>query len=104
MLASALSAQPVAAPAREHRKVLHMGGLVHTGSVLTAHDLACQKAESTRQSSVAGAASSAAGQVVMNNAEIAYARAVVASCIANNGGAGAEAFQSLLRALGTGGV
>src|SRR5262249_12375768 len=29
---------------------------------------------------------------------------VVASCVANNGGAGAEAFRSLLRALGTGGL
>jgi replication-associated recombination protein RarA len=80
-----------------------MGGLVHTGSTVVTHDVACQKAESTRQSAVAGAASSAAGQVVVNNAEIAFARAVIASCIANNSSAGLEAYQSLLRALGTGG-
>jgi hypothetical protein len=78
-----------------------MGGKIVTGVI--AHDVACNKAESTRQSAVAGAAQSAAGQVVVNNAEIAYARAVIASCIANNNNVGLEAYQSLLRALGTGG-
>jgi hypothetical protein len=79
-----------------------MGGLVKSG--VAAHDAACAVAESTRQSAVAGVASSAAGQVLVKNAEIAYARAIVASCKANNNGIGAEPFQSLLRALGTGGV
>jgi hypothetical protein len=75
-----------------------MGGIVKSG--VYAHDLACAIAEGIRQNSVAGATS----QVVVNNAEIVYARAIVASCKANNNGAGAEAFQTLLRALGTGGV
>ena len=79
-----------------------MGGLVKIGGG-SAHEIACYKAESTRQGAVAGAASSAAGQVVVNNAEIAFARAVIASCIANNSNVGLEAYQTLLRALGTGG-
>jgi replication-associated recombination protein RarA len=79
-----------------------MGGTIHTGNL--AHDLACQKAESSRQSTVAAATQNPAGQVTVNNAEIAWARACVASCQANNGNAGMEAFQSLLRALGTGGT
>ena len=78
-----------------------MGGKVTTGVI--AHDNACYIAESKRQSAVFGVASSAAGQVVVNNAEIAWARACIASCIANNNSVGAEPFQSLLRALGTGG-
>ncbi len=40
----------------------------------------------------------------MNNAEIAWARACIVSCNANNGGIGTEPFQTLLRALGTGGI
>lgn len=78
-----------------------MGGKVQSGNL--AHDNACNLAEGTRQVSVAGAAQSAAGQVTVNNAEIAWARACVASCIANNNKIGAEPFQTLLRALGTGG-
>jgi hypothetical protein len=80
-----------------------MGSLVKTGAS-TAHDTALAVAESARQSAVFGAAQSAAGQVVVNAAEIAWARACIVSCVANNGGAGAEPFRSLLRALGTGGV
>jgi len=79
-----------------------MGGTVKTGNI--AHDSACYLAESARQGAVAGATQNAAGQVTVNNAEIAYARAVIASCKANLNGAGAETFQSLLRALGTGGT
>jgi hypothetical protein len=75
-----------------------MGGTVKSG--VYAHDAACALAEGVRQANVAGATS----QATISNAEIVYARAVVASCRANNGGAGAEAFQTLLRALGTGGV
>jgi hypothetical protein len=78
-----------------------MGGLVKSGNYV--HDAACAIAESVRQNAVATAASSAAGQVTVNNAEIAYARAVIASCTANNNSAGKEAFQTLLRSLGTGG-
>jgi hypothetical protein len=79
-----------------------MGGRILSGNYV--HDQACLAAESTRQSAVAGAASSPAGQVVVNNAEIAWARACIASCKANNSAVGAEAFQTLLRALGTGGT
>jgi hypothetical protein len=69
-----------------------------------AHDLACALAEGVRQGAVASLTMNAAGQVVSNNAEIAYNRACIASCKTNNGGAGQEAFASALRALGTGGV
>jgi hypothetical protein len=79
-----------------------MGGVVKTGN--TAHDAACSVAEGVRQAAVAGVAMGAAGQVASNNAEIVYARAIIASCVANNAGAGAEAFRTLLRALGTGGT
>ena len=78
-----------------------MGGLVKTGNY--AHDLACAVAEQARQSAVAGVTMNPAGQVTSNNAEIAFSRAVIASCKANNNGVGTEAFQTLLRALGTGG-
>ena len=79
-----------------------MSGRIKTG--VTAHDQALAVAESARQSAVFGAAQSAAGQAVVNTAEIAWARACVASCVANNSGSGIEPFQTLLRALGTGGV
>jgi hypothetical protein len=79
-----------------------MGGKIQSGNF--AHDRTCDVAESTRQAAVSGAAQSPAGQAAVNAAEITWARAVIASCKANNGGQGAEAFQSLLRALGTGGV
>ena len=79
-----------------------MSGRIKTG--VTAHDTALAVAESVRQSAVAGVAQSAAGQAVQTTAEIAWARACVASCVANNGGFGAEPFQTLLRSLGTGGV
>jgi hypothetical protein len=45
----------------------------------------------------------AAGQAALNAVEITYCRAVIASCKANNNGVGAEAYQSELRLLGTGG-
>lgn len=79
-----------------------MGGVNKSGNV--AHDAATVAAESVRQAAVAGAAQSAAGQVVVNAAEIAWARACVASCVANNQGFGKEPYIALLRALGTGGV
>jgi hypothetical protein len=79
-----------------------MGGIVKSGNL--AHDAACAAAESLRQSATASVAMSAAGQVILNNAEIAWARAVIASCKANNNGIGAEPFQTLLRTLGTGGT
>ena len=78
-----------------------MGGTIRTGNA--AHDSACYLAENTRQSAAAAATQNAAGQVTVNNAEIAWARAVIASCTANNNGIGKEPFQTLLRALGTGG-
>jgi hypothetical protein len=79
-----------------------MGGKIVTGNI--AHDAACSVAEAVRQATVAGAAQSPAGQLVSNTAEITYARAVIASCKANNGGQGATAYQDMLRALGTGGI
>ena len=79
-----------------------MGSHVHTGVI--AHDTACNVAEATRQGVQATAAQSPAGQASLNAAEIAWARACVASCNTNNGGTGKEPFQTLLRALGTGGV
>jgi hypothetical protein len=72
-------------------------------NIFSAHDNACNSAEAVRQVAVAAAAQSPAGQVTINNAEIVWARAAVASCIANNNGAGQGAFRDLLRALGTGG-
>jgi len=79
-----------------------MGGKIQTGN--QAHDLACSIAESTRQGAVAGVPSTPAGQVTVNAAEIAWARSVIASCVANLGGQGREPFIQLLRSLGTGGV
>jgi len=79
-----------------------MGGKVQSGNL--AHDSACSIAEGVRQASLVGVTQNPAGQVASNNAEITYARAVIASCVANLGGAGAEAYRSLLKALGTGGV
>jgi hypothetical protein len=43
---------------------------------------------------------SAAGQVSFNAAEIAYNRACLASCRANNNGIGQEAFLAALKSLG----
>jgi hypothetical protein len=79
-----------------------MGGKVQSGNL--AHDTACSIAESIRQSAVASVAQSPAGQKASDAAEIVWARACLASCRANLGGQGQEAFISLLRALGTGGV
>jgi hypothetical protein len=68
------------------------------------HDQACNKALGVLQASIAGATQNAAGQVAVNNAEIVWARAVVASCKANNSSQGLEAATTLLKALGTGGT
>jgi hypothetical protein len=78
-----------------------MGGVVKSGNV--AHDAACLAAEVTRQNAVIGVASSPAGQVVMDNAERAYHRSVVASAKLNLAGSGVEASLSALRALGVSG-
>jgi hypothetical protein len=78
-----------------------MGGVIKTGN--QAHDSACNLAEAVRQAAVAAATQNPAGQVASNNAEIVFARAVIASCRANNNGNGAESYQTVLRALGTGG-
>jgi hypothetical protein len=75
-----------------------MSGKITTGNYL--HDQACSVAEGVRQAAVAGATT----QSVITSAEITWARAIIASCKANLGGSGAEAFQTLLRALGTGGT
>ena len=71
-----------------------MGGIV-TG-VNSAHAAACRLAEMTRQAAVAGSPTQAA----VNAAEIAYHRAVIASCKANNGGNGIEASLIALQSLG----
>jgi len=79
-----------------------MGGHTRSGNLV--HDTACNSAESSRQAAAAAATQNPAGQVTVNNAEITWARACVASCKANNNSIGAEPFQTLLRALGTGGL
>jgi hypothetical protein len=79
-----------------------MGGKIQSGNYN--HDLACSIAESSRQSAVAGLPNTPSGQLSYNQAEIAWARAIVNSCRVNNNNQGGEAFQTLLRALGTGGT
>ena len=54
-----------------------MGGFTKTG--VAACDQACILAEGIRQAAVAGVTIKAAGQVVANNAEIAFCRAFIAS-------------------------
>ena len=78
-----------------------MATLVKSGNV--AHDTACLAATVAYQSAIVGLGMNAAAQVTLNNAEITWARACLASCRANNNGVGVEIYQSLLRALGTGG-
>ena len=78
-----------------------MGGKIQSGNL--AHDNACSIAEDIRQAAVAAVAQSAAGQKASDAAEITWARTCLASCRANNGGQGQEAFISLLKSLGTGG-
>jgi len=60
------------------------------------HDDALLAAEHTRQIASAGNPS----QATLRAADLAYARACLASCKANNGGAGAQLFQTMLRELG----
>jgi hypothetical protein len=79
-----------------------MGQVSKSGNFL--HDQSCNVAEATRQAAVAGAAQSAAGQILVNAAEIAWARSCLLSCRQNNGGAGQEPYIQLLRSLGTGGI
>jgi hypothetical protein len=71
-----------------------MGGIVQSG--VAAHDAACLAAEVTRQSALGGSPT----QAQVNSAEIAYHRAVIASCKAFNGGNGLEASLGALKALG----
>jgi len=75
-----------------------MGGVVKSGN--QAHDNACLAAENARQLAVQGVPSSPAGQVTYNNAEIAYHRAIIASCKTNNSSTGLEASLSALKSLG----
>jgi hypothetical protein len=75
-----------------------MGQFSKSGNV--AHDAACNAAESVRQGAVAAAAQSPSGQAAVNAAEITWARACMASCKANNGGQGQEAYISVLKSLG----
>ena len=75
-----------------------MGGKIQSGNF--AHDSACGVAESIRQAAVQNVAQSPAGQKAHDAAEIAWARACLVSCRANNNGNGQEAFISLLRSLG----
>jgi hypothetical protein len=75
-----------------------MTGIIKSG--VAAHDAACLAAEVKRQSDTAGVASSAAGQAVVNAAEIVWARTCLASCKANNNSVGMEPFIALLRSLG----
>ena len=71
--------------------------VIKTG--VKAHDDALANAERTRQAAaVAGAL-----QATLTAADIAYARAALASCKANNNNSGVEQFSTMLRELGTGG-
>jgi hypothetical protein len=76
-----------------------MGGLNKTGTNSN-HDAALLSAEVVRQSAVQSVSQGPAGQATMTAAEIAYHRAIVASCKANNNGIGLEGSLSALRALG----
>jgi hypothetical protein len=76
-----------------------MGHFQKTGT-FSAHDNAINAAEAVRQVAVAAAAQSPAGQVAVNNAEIAFHRAVLASCKANNTSQGASESLMALKALG----
>ena len=79
-----------------------MGQYSQSGRSL--HDIACNKAESTRQAAQAAAAQSPSGQQALNAAEATWARACIVSCDQNNNGFGKEPYIQLLRALGQGGV
>ena len=70
---------------------------------VAAHDQACILAEGIRQAAVAGVTMNTAGQVAANNAEIAFCRAVIASCKANNNSQGMKPYINALKQLGTGG-
>ena len=75
-----------------------MGQFSQSGK--SVHDTTCNIAESTRQAAVAAAPNSPAGQVTVNNAEIAWARACIASCKANNNSQGMECYIAVLKSLG----
>jgi hypothetical protein len=67
---------------------------IKTGVV--AHDNAVNAAEGVRQTAVAAAASQAA----VRTAELAFYRAVRASCLSNNNAAGVEQANNALHELG----
>jgi hypothetical protein len=64
------------------------------------HDAALAAAAVIWQAAVVPGAS----QATVRAADIAFARAAKASCIANNGYAGVEQYVTMLRELGTGGT
>src|SRR5262249_48067386 len=76
-----------------------MGGLNKTG-VNAAHDAALVAAEGTRQAAVIGVPSSPAGQATVSASEIAFHRAVIASCKANNSSNGLAESLMALKSLG----
>jgi hypothetical protein len=61
------------------------------------HNVTVTKAEGVRQQAIVGAAGNVAS---IRTAEIAFHRAVVSSCIANNNGAGLQPAMQALRELG----
>jgi hypothetical protein len=75
-----------------------MGAIIKSGNA--AHDAALLAAEATR---TAALQASGLTQAQAKAADIAYARAALASCAANNSGVGVAFFQEMLVELGTGG-
>jgi hypothetical protein len=73
-----------------------MGGVVQSNNLT--HNANVLVAEGIRQAAAASATQNAAGQVSINNAEIAYHRSVIASAKTNN--CGTEASMSALKLLG----
>jgi hypothetical protein len=63
------------------------------------HDAAMAAATSTWQAAVVLGATAA----TVRAADIAYARAAKASCVANNSSSGVEQYVTMLKELGTGG-
>jgi hypothetical protein len=71
-----------------------MGAVIKTGNKV--HDAVLLAAEATRQSTIVPGISMATARA----ADLAFARAALASCIANNGGSGAAQFTQMLRENG----
>jgi hypothetical protein len=72
-----------------------MGAVIKTDGP-KAHNDALINAERTRQATITPGVSMSVAMA----ADIAFARAALASCIANNGGAGAAQFTTMLYGLG----